>query len=112
MPNPKIYLNPVPQPLKERLIADAEAQGTNMNDVAVRILADRYGVKIDAPPSRKASADPDRLFLMLRPPPELRRAIHIAAASRDRSRAQEALAALLEHYGLEGVAQPSSAAAA
>jgi hypothetical protein len=105
----KIFIRNVPGELRERLIADASAQNSNMNAVAIRILADRYGIRIDDPPARRATADPDITFLMLRPPPELRRAISSAAASRDGrpgyeswTRAKESLAALLDHYQLDG----------
>lgn len=60
--------------LRRRLVADARDQGTNMTEVALRILADAYGVDY-AGEARKTEPRDDDDKIVLRLPVELRDAI-------------------------------------
>lgn len=100
------YLRHMPPGLKAALIADADAQGSNMNTVAVKILADRYKVKIGELSDRKTTSDPDGDQWAIRLPDKLHTAIQIAAV-RNKGKtvrngpAGEVLGALCDHYGIE-----------
>jgi hypothetical protein len=88
-----------PEELRPRLVADAEARGSNLTDVANEILAARYRVPFE-PTGRKTAASPDGEELNLRIPWDLKTAIGAEANVHGRSLQREILAALCDHYGL------------
>lgn len=101
----QIFIRHVPE-LKARLAADALEQGSNMQDVANRILAKRYKVKLNKTAGRKAPTGTNDK-LVLRPPMELHRAVAVAAAAKtgdprfpEWSIPREAAHTLCVHYGL------------
>lgn len=60
--------------LRDRMIADAEEKGTNLTDLANRILCDRFNVAYSPNPRKsKPSSDPDILNFGISP--ELKRVI-------------------------------------
>ena len=61
----------MPPPLKARLVDEAAIQGSNVNDVAVGILADRFGVSYRGTGRRGGAAGASGVVL-LRLPPELK----------------------------------------
>ncbi len=71
-----------PPALKQALIDAAEADGSNMNDVAVAILADEFGHSF-APTGKATPGITDAERTSLSMPKPLRRKIHVAAARRD-----------------------------
>lgn len=86
--------------LRARLVADAEAQGSNLSDVAIKILADLHGVAY-VPNGRKTAPREDTDILNLRLPRPLYAAIARAALPRFGSKYQDAIRAdLCAHYGL------------
>lgn len=91
--------------LRPRLVADAEEQGSNLTEVALRILCDRYRVPY-AVNGRRTSPKPADEILNVRLPMALYRAIK---SSNDVPYQDAIRADLCAHYGLE---MPSAAAAA
>jgi myo-inositol-1-phosphate synthase len=71
----------MPAPLKARLVDEAATQGSNVNDVAVGILADRFGVSYRGTGRRGGAAGASGVVL-LRLPPELKRRVQQAAFER------------------------------
>lgn len=89
-----------PEALRSKLVADAEAQESNLTDVVIQILADTYRVPCEASGRRtKPNANGEELNLRL--PMPLYQAIAAAAATHPRSVQREILDALCKHYGLE-----------
>lgn len=71
-----------PPKIKSALIAEAEENGTNVNDVAVRILADHFDYTYEPEHVRKrldASANTEYRTLMLRLPSDLAHQLRVAA---------------------------------
>lgn len=95
------YIRHVSPELKRRLIADADEQASNMNDVCTSILAGRYEVDVARDATRKTAPSPSvNDVIMLRLPSGLRRALEYAAVATGRSASREAHYALCQHYGL------------
>lgn len=86
--------------LRKRLVADAAATGTNLTEVVVKILSDRYGVAYE--PSGPATAPrKDQDVLNVRVSTKLATKIKDVANRSGRRRwLDEVRAALCEHYGL------------
>lgn len=89
-----------PPELRERIVADVEAQESNMSAVVVSILAKRYKVDYE-PKVRRAHPSPGQSELDLNLPVDLDRAITISAAEHGWNRQDEVLSALCDHYDLE-----------
>lgn len=94
-----------PPELKQRLVADAESRGTNMNEVILEILAKRYRVAF-TPAGRPGRASPSGYDLELRLPIALDRAAAAAAGANGRTVPREVIAVIAEHYSLEVPAPP------
>ena len=71
----------MPAPLKRRLVHEVEATSSNLNDVAVGILADRFGVQFAGSGRRSPAAGASGVVL-LRLPPTLKRRIQLEAFER------------------------------
>lgn len=82
--------------LRARMVADAQAKGTNLTDLAVQILCDRFAVPYTTN-SRRSSPSRTAEQLNLRLPEPLERAI---AAAFPRRHLDGIRAALCDHYGL------------
>lgn len=86
--------------LRDRLVEDAAAQGTNITEVASRILAGRYGVgftpagRKSGPPRAKAE------ILNMRIPNAIWAAIRLGATGNGRTDMNELRRQLCDHYGL------------
>src|SRR2546430_17529662 len=79
--NRKTVLVRMPGELKRRLADEVAAQRSNLNDVAVGILASRFGVPFE--PSRRQAAAPGASGdVVLRMPPELSDKLKRRAAER------------------------------
>lgn len=94
----------IPSALRAELIAEAERTGTNMNDVAVQILADRFGMSFK--PSGKLSpgwADKP-MAQSLTMPRRLRRRYNVEAARLETDATSLMLDTLMDHFKLETVA--------
>lgn len=89
----------VHEDLRTCLVADAEQRGTNLTEVAIDILAQRYGVAASSS-SRKAAPGKDAWELVLRIPLQLKMAIGARANKAGHSLQQEVREALCAHYGL------------
>jgi hypothetical protein len=61
----------MPPPLKQRVVAIAAAEGSNLNDVIVGMLAKKYGVRFK-PSGRKSSSRDDKLKVLVRMPDQLK----------------------------------------
>src|SRR2546430_370397 len=71
----------MPTTLKRRLAREVERRESTLNDVAVDLLADRFGVEF-VPSGRKGPVPGETGVVLLRVPPELKR--RLAAAARER----------------------------
>src|SRR5215218_7437345 len=71
----------MPAPLKRALAREVARRGGTMNDVAVSILAERFGVRFD-PSGRRGGSTPGASgAVLLRVPPELKTALRGEADS-------------------------------
>lgn len=100
-----ILIRDFPPDLKARLVADAEAQETNLSEVAVAILADSYGVAYEPKGSRSTGVK-DSAEVYLRAPDALRRKLRVRSATTGRPIRTLVLEVLAPHYGLEPPPQP------
>ncbi len=106
------FLRNVPPALKAGLANEALTRGSNMNSVAVGILATAYDVEVEAEEPRKTTPSPDGTDMMLRlASTELRVALRLAAAMHDWSVPREVVWTLCLHYGLTPPEQPPVEAA-
>ena len=72
----------MPGSIKRALVREVARRGSNLNDVAVALLAERFGVRF-APSGRRRKAIPGAAgAVVLRMPPELRRELKAAAKRR------------------------------
>ena len=72
----------MPGSLKRALVREVARRGSNLNDVAVELLAERFGVPF-TPSGRRRKAIPGAAgAVVLRMPPELRRELKAAARRR------------------------------
>jgi myo-inositol-1-phosphate synthase len=89
----------MPAPLKRRLVHETEARGSNVNDVAVGILADRFGIAYHGTGRRSAAAGASGVVL-LRLPPALKRRIQLEAFERGSNTNDVILQTLSERLGI------------
>jgi hypothetical protein len=85
--------------IKAALVADVRARGSNMNAVAVGILADNFAVPY-SPTSRHATPGTESNNVLLTMPYKLKRKIGQAALNAEKSESEIAQRVLAEHYGL------------
>jgi myo-inositol-1-phosphate synthase len=71
----------MPPALKRRLAREVTRRESTLNDVAVELLADRFGVPFQ-PSGRRGRAPGDTGVVLLRVPPELKRRLESAASER------------------------------
>ena len=72
----------MPGSLKRALVREVARRESNLNDVAVALLAERFGIPF-APSGRRRKAIPGAAgAVVLRMPPELRRELKAAARRR------------------------------
>jgi myo-inositol-1-phosphate synthase len=90
----------MPAPLKEALVREAARRGSNVNDVAVGILADELGVSFTPSGRRRKVLAGSSPVLVLRVPPELKDEIHAEASRRDTNANDVILAVLAEGLGV------------
>src|SRR5436309_11285815 len=97
--NRKTVLVRMPSELKRRLTDEVAAQRSNLNDVAVGILASRFGVPFE--PSRRQAAPPGTSGdVVLRMPPELSTKLKRRASERRSNTNDLIVDALGERLGL------------
>src|SRR5436190_8999844 len=89
----------MPPQLKRRLVHETEARDSNVNDVAVGILADRFGVAYEGSGRRNAAAGASGVVL-LRLPPTLKRRLQLEAFERGSNTNDVILETLSERLGL------------
>lgn len=82
--------------LRPLMVADAIEQQTNLTEIALRILAERYGIK-HKPNGRRTNPGTDEAVLNLRVPGKLARAIQRTAGNRW---CHQIRFDLQDHYGL------------
>jgi len=85
--------------LKQRLAFEVARRESTLNDVAVGILADRFGVPFE-PSGRKGAAPGESGVVLLRLPPELKRRIQSTAFDHESNTNRVILEALAEHLGV------------
>jgi hypothetical protein len=90
--------------LKRALIAAVERDGTNMNDVAVAVLAERFNCKFEPSGMSTPGLDPRIARTGLLLPADLKRKIRIEAARRDVYDNALIVQVLEEHFGLRKAA--------
>jgi myo-inositol-1-phosphate synthase len=74
----------MPRELKRRLAEEAARRGSNLNDVAVSLLASRFAVPFE-PTGRPGAVRGEGRSLLLRMPPELKKKLSARAAERKRN---------------------------
>jgi myo-inositol-1-phosphate synthase len=89
----------MPAQLKRRLVHETEARARNLNDIAVGILADRFGVPYDGSGRRSPAAGTSGVVL-LRLPPALKRRIQLEAFERGTNTNDVILETLSERLGI------------
>jgi myo-inositol-1-phosphate synthase len=89
----------MPAQLKSRLVEEAEAQDSNVNDVAVAMLADRFGVAYVGTGRRNAAAGASGVVL-LRLPQALKRRLQLEAFERGSNTNDVILETLSERLGV------------
>jgi myo-inositol-1-phosphate synthase len=89
----------MPAQLKRRLVHETEARASNLNDVAVRILADRFGMPYEGSGRRSPAAGTSGVVL-LRLPPGLKRRIQLEAFERSGNTNDVILETLSERLGI------------
>lgn len=91
-----------PPDLRAKLLADVEAQESNLTDVILTILSDRYKVPVTLA-RRKTKPKPNGA-IRLRIPVRLYGKVANTAANNSRSPQRQIIADLCQHYGLRLVA--------
>jgi myo-inositol-1-phosphate synthase len=97
----------MPAELKQRLADEVGARGTNLNDVAVGILAARFAVPY-TPTGRKGSDPRSSGDVLLRMPPELKDRLARRATERRRGTNELIVETLSEGLGLKGESMSST----
>jgi myo-inositol-1-phosphate synthase len=90
----------MPAPLKGALVREAARRGSNVNDVAVGILADELGVPYTGTGRRRKVLAGGSPVLLLRVPPELKDEIQAEASRRDSNANDVILAVLADGLGV------------
>jgi myo-inositol-1-phosphate synthase len=90
----------MPAPLKGALVRETARRGSNVNDVAVGILADEFGVHYSPTGRRRKVLAGSSPVLLLRVPQELKGVIHAEASRRDSNANDVILAALADGLGV------------
>lgn len=96
----EIVVQDIPEQLRDRLVLDAQERDVSINEAAVSILADKYGVERD-PSTRPHRGGGVSSQLLLAMPVELRTAIRVHAAETGLTMRGVVMQALCEVYGLE-----------
>jgi myo-inositol-1-phosphate synthase len=96
--NLKSILVRMPSTLKRRLAREVARRESTLNDVAVEILADEFGVDFQ-PSGRRGPVPGDTGVVLLRMPPELKRQLDAAARERRSSTNKVVLETLSERLG-------------
>lgn len=95
----EIVVQDVPPELREVLVADAAERDISINETAVGILADHYGV--ERKPSTRAHRPPSgSTQLLLAVPDELRTALRLYAARTGATMRGAVIKVLSDHYGI------------
>jgi myo-inositol-1-phosphate synthase len=89
----------MPAQLKRRLVHEVESRSSNVNDVAVGILADRFGIPFEGSGRRSPAAGTSGVVL-LRLPPVLKRRLQLEAFERGSNTNDVILGALSERLGV------------
>ena len=97
----QLLLRDIPQELKLALMQAAEYGQTNMQAVAVSILAKEFDYDYSPRHVRGNPADEKKNIMNLRLPPELHQRIRIKAAGEGIAYADVAVLALGKHLGVE-----------
>lgn len=93
-----------PESLKNALAAQAAEQGTNLNDVAVAILATTFGVNSFSPSGRKSAGLSTSTYINLEMPERLRRRINSKAADQGRTGRELIIEVLAASLGIVATA--------
>jgi myo-inositol-1-phosphate synthase len=96
--NLKSILVRMPTTLKRRLAREVARRESTLNDVAVEILADQFGVDFQ-PSGRRGPVPGDTGVVLLRMPPALKRQLDAAARERRSSTNKVVVEALAERLG-------------
>jgi myo-inositol-1-phosphate synthase len=97
----------MPAELKRRLAEEVSSRGSNLNDVAVGILASRFAVPY-VPTGRKGSDPRSSGDVLLRMPPELKAKLARRASERRRATTDLIVETLATGLGMEGEAMAST----
>jgi len=90
----------MPAPLKGALVRETARRTSNVNDIAVGILADEFGVSFTPTGRRRKVLAGSSPVLLLRVPQELKDEIHAEASRRDSNANDVILAALADGLGV------------
>src|SRR5207245_10327419 len=89
----------MPAQLKRRLVHEVESRSSNVNDVAVGMLADRFGIPFEGSGRRSPAAGTSGVVL-LRLPPVLKRRLQLEAFERGSNTNDVILEALSGRLGV------------
>ncbi len=95
----------VPPQLKRRLALETARRGESMNDLAVGILGDKYGLRV-APSGRRSVTPGASGVVVLRMPEELKRSLKADARQSKTTTNDLIVRALSESLGVEGRKEP------
>ena len=90
----------MPAPLKEALVRETARRASNLNDVAVGILADEFGIQYTPTGRRRKVLAGGSPVILLRVPQELKSEIHAEASRRDSNANDVILSALADGLGV------------
>ena len=88
----------MPSTLKRRLAREVARRESTLNDIAVELLAERYGVAFE-PSGRKGNVPGDTGVVLLRVPPQLKQRLDADARERKSSTNKVIVEALTEQLG-------------
>lgn len=96
----QLLIRDVPADIKQQLMLRADAEGSNVQAMAVGILAEEFNQSYTPGRTRANEASEDKLTLNLRMPAKLHRAIRIRAAQQGLAHSDLALLVLGKHLNL------------
>ncbi len=103
--NRKSVIVRMPPRLKRRLALETARRQGNMNDIAVGILGERYGVNVE-PTGRRSPTPGASGVVVLRMPESLKRSLKAARLETKKTTNQLIVEALSESLGVEGRKEP------
>ncbi len=96
----EIVVQDIPQDLRAKLVEDAASRDISINEAAVGLLSEAYGVERE-PSTRPHRGSRGSTQILLSVPDELRTAVRLHAAREGITMRGCVIRTLSEHYGIE-----------